>query len=395
MESSLYIHIPFCIQKCDYCDFFSSPVSRGIPDDYVEALCNEIIYRSGELSIDFWKTVYIGGGTPSLLSAGQMEKLVSAISGGISKSKTEEISMEMNPESVTEEKLKAAWNLGVTRISMGIQSFNTNALKTINRHCSATKAQSALETVKKHWKGRLNLDAIAGLPGQSDEEFLASLGKIIFFDPDHISLYTLTVEEETPLFDKIEKGQVVFDFDTADRQWISGRDMLLKKGYMQYEVSNFSKPGMESLHNMVYWTQNNYAGAGAGATGTIYGDKNLRWTNTQDIDQYIHFWLDLENTGKQQIPAELEKLDNETLEFEYLMMGLRTFHGISSSDYKRKFKDVSPWHGSLEKRLGTDRGIWKKFTDDGMAETRQVENSTVYSLNHKGILFLNQLLVSL
>lgn len=395
MESSLYIHIPYCIQKCDYCDFFSCPAGKGIPDSYVKALCNEIVYRSRELSIDFWKTVYIGGGTPSLLSAGQMETLFSAISEGISKSKTEEISMEMNPESVTKEKLEAAWNLGVTRISMGIQSFNNNALKAINRHCSTDKALSALETVKKHWKGRLNLDAIAGLPDQNDEEFLDSLEKIISFDPYHISLYTLTVEEGTPLYDKIEKGQVDFDFDTADRQWIAGRDMLLKNGYMQYEVSNFSKPGMESLHNMVYWTQNNYAGAGAGATGTIYGDKNLRWTNTQDIARYIDFWIDLENTGKQQFPAELEKLDNETLEFEYLMMGLRTFHGISSSDYKQKFKDVSPWHGSLEKRLGTDHGVWKKFTDDGMTETRQVGNSTVYALNCRGILFLNQLLVSL
>lgn len=398
MTPSLYIHIPFCIQKCDYCDFFSTECRKEIPDEYLESLFLEIQYHIENLAVEYWDTVYIGGGTPSLLSEKQMDRLLGFLSQKIS-SETKEVTIEMNPESITREKLSAASGGGVTRLSMGIQSFNNNSLKIINRHCTAEKAEKALELVSSTWKGSLNLDSIAGLPGQTTEEFSSSLKKIISYNPDHISLYTLTVEEETPLYRKIQEGTIDFDSDLADSQWILGREILADAGYLQYEVSNFAKSGFESRHNMAYWKQRDYVGAGSGASGTIYGSRNIRWTNTTDISRYIDFWSTCKNfpqLDEKSIPRETEFLAPETREFEFLMMGFRTLEGINSAEYKKRFKDISPWNGSIESRLGIKDGIWEKYSRQKMTSTRDhKDNSTNYALNGKGILMLNQFLIEL
>lgn len=393
MESSLYIHIPFCSQKCDYCDFFSKPTNGIIPEAYLAALKNELDFHKETYGIDFWKTIYIGGGTPSLLSALQIEKLLGHLSKSISPERTREFTIEMNPESMTKDKLEAAHNGGITRLSLGIQSLTPKSLCAINRHCSAQTSLDALELVKKNWKGRLNLDAIAGLPQQTDQEFIDSLSKITDHYPDHISLYSLTVEEGSPLHKKIQNGLVNIDDEQSDRQWLAGRDLLESKGFHQYEVSNFARPGCESIHNMTYWKQENYCGAGAGASGTVYENENLRWNNCQDIGKYINFWTNPQAEG---IPRETELLDEETREFEFLMLGLRTLKGINSEEYKRRFSTTTPWFGNLQERIGTGNGIWKEYTDRGMTlETRLKDGSTNYSLNKKGILFLNNFLVSI
>lgn len=343
---ALYVHIPFCFSKCDYCDFFSVSCKEKIPDSYVDALCKELDFYVQKYQIENLKTVYIGGGTPSLLSSFQIEKLISYILSK-SKSKPKEITFEANPESLSLEKLQSLEKSGVNRLSLGIQSFNEKALSAVNRHCSAKIALGALELVKKNWHGTLNLDIIAGLPFLSDDDFLADLQKIVSYNPEHISMYTLTVEEETPLFKKISDG-LQFNSDFADSLWLKGFDFLKKNGYFQYEVSNFCKKGFESTHNMIYWKQGDYLGIGSGATGTLwfddfalrtsefclrtdafvartgsfadksdaclqesggfstrsggFGEKSsdfadetgkvcgLRWTNTKNLDAYIKFW---------------------------------------------------------------------------------------------------------
>lgn len=331
-NSALYVHIPFCFSKCDYCDFFSVSCKEKIPDSYVDALCKELDFYIQKYQIENLKTVYIGGGTPSLLSSFQIEKLISYILSK-SKSKPKEITFEANPESLNLEKLQSLEKSGVNRLSLGIQSFNEKALSAVNRHCSAKIALGALELVKKNWHGTLNLDIIAGLPFLSDDDFLADLQKIVSYNPEHISMYTLTVEEETPLFKKISDG-LQFNYDFADSLWLKGFDFLKKNGYFQYEVSNFCKKGFESAHNMIYWKQGDYLGIGSGATGTLwfddfalrtdafvartssFADKSdfclresggfstrsggfvtetakfcgLRWTNTKNLDTYIKFW---------------------------------------------------------------------------------------------------------
>lgn len=395
MSFSLYIHLPFCVQKCDYCDFFSKPHEGNVPDSYLDAVAKEANLYARVFEVDCWDTVYLGGGTPSLLTSEQITGLLSKLSMHISE-KTKEITIEMNPESVTEEKILTAQMTGFTRLSLGIQSLNDKALKAVNRHCTSEKAKEALAIIKKCWRGQLNLDVIAGLPEQTDEEFISSLKQIIAYEPDHISMYTLTVEDGTPLYNKIKDGISGFDQDKADEQWLKGRRLLEENGYVQYEVSNFAKPGKESLHNMTYWTQGNYAGVGAGATGSFYGRTSVRWTNTTDIEEYIAFWSKFKGSFEQSSPKKTEMLDIKTREYEFLMMGFRTLRGINSEEYKKRFANVAPWNGNLALRLGTEDGIWHRFAEEKLtSEKTEADGSTTYALNSQGILLLNKFLVEL
>ena len=363
--------------------------SGHIDNLYLECLKNEAVFYAEKYKIDFWRTIYIGGGTPSLLSASQIENLAIYLKNScLCKNITPlEFTIEMNPESVSKEKLDSAWKNGITRLSLGIQSLNENALRAVERHCNVETAISALETVKSCWKGELSLDAIAGLPCQSEKEFLLSLEKIISYNPGHISLYTLTVEEKTPLARNISSGKINFDFDEADSQWLSGRDLLLKNGFFQYEVSNFCQNGKKSIHNSSYWAQKDYVGIGCSACGTFYGNKSFRWTNTENILEYENFWskpFPLES----EIPRSIEEFSLETREFEFLMMGLRTFEGLNSARYRKNFRSVEPWNGDLEKRLEPVR----KF---GVKTTENPDGSKNFSLTEDTILFLNKILLEL
>lgn len=392
---SLYVHVPFCRAKCDYCDFFSLPCSGKIPDEYVDALLAEALwysrFYSAEGGLSGWKTIYIGGGTPSLLSPVQLERLVSGLKNIFPKRDPLEISVEMNPETLSHDHLKVMEATGVKRLSLGIQSLNERVLKNVNRHCNVNDCLNALNLVKSVWKGVLNLDAISGLCGCSLKEFEESLNEILMYEPDHVSLYTLTVEDGTPLAHRIESGEE-WDPDEADRQWLVGREMLKERGYLQYEVSNFAKPGHRCMHNMTYWKQDDYIGIGSGATGSIYDFTvrgGLRYTNTRNIRQYCDFWTGNSITGEA-IPREKELLPLEIEEFEYIMMGLRTLAGINSLDYKKRFSGLK-WNGDLSERLGVDDGLWHDYVKRGMAKT----SGNTYSLTEKGLLFLNPFLTTL
>ncbi|MEE3313886.1 MAG: radical SAM family heme chaperone HemW [Treponema sp.] len=393
-SASLYVHIPFCRSKCDYCDFFSVGCSSSVDDAYISALLNEADFYAARYGISTWRTIYIGGGTPSLLSPSQIERLVSGLRKSACKNQTEEISMEMNPESLSEEKLVSAQKSGVTRLSLGVQSMNQAPLSAVHRPCSAKRTQDALELVSSLWKGHLNLDAIAGLPEQNMDSFLSSLEKIISYRPDHISMYTLTIEDGTPLAKRIDEGEP-WDADEADRQWISGRDFLIKNGFNQYEVSNFSLPGCESRHNMAYWMQESYIGLGAGACSSVYsferGTSGLRWTNTSDIEKYRDFWKDGAEirTGQEKNTREEEILDLETEEYEFLMMGLRTLRGISAEEYNKRFSSLK-WHGNLEERLET--GGWSELGEKGLCGCARGISGDRFFLTKEGILFLNSFL---
>lgn len=360
-----------------------------MPDEYVSALKSEIAIRARNYGVDSWNTVYIGGGTPSLLSPDQLSDLLSSIrksTNSGSFDSTLEITVEMNPETVTGEKLEVLSGEQVSRISLGVQSFADKSLEKVGRHCTSRKTETALDMIRKNWNKRLNLDIIAGLPGESEKEFLESLERIVSYNPDHVSMYTLTVEDETPLAGKIDSGLLDFDCDLADSLWLKGRNVLSENGYRQYEVSNFSRPSMESVHNLRYWNQKNYIGCGAGACGTVYSEVSERFTNTHDISAYVKYW-NSENACACHAPGTGEKLDMETREFEYLMMGFRTLRGISSSDYERLFS------ADLRTRLGA---VWKDFSGRGLCcETLEAGGGTRFSLNEKGILLLNRFLVDL
>lgn len=390
---ALYVHIPYCKRKCDYCDFFSRTVS-SVPDQYITAVLNEINWRVKKYGISAWRTVYIGGGTPSLLSSVQLVTLIKGILSACgNKGKiADEITVEMNPDDITVALLDAAEYCGVTRISVGIQSLDDTVLSFLHRRCSRETSLAALECIQKNWKLHFSADMIAGLPYLDNQKFCHGLEELISYGSDHISLYSLVIEKNTPLGKNIGTGGLVYDYDFADAQWILGRDLLEGYGMHQYEVSNFSRPGAESIHNMAYWNQENYVGAGAGATGTIYDiapGKGIRWTNTCDTDTYLSYWC-TEQKLSDSPPCSLEKLNLKTEEFEFFMMGLRTLKGISTAAYTARFGR------NLEKRLGAcDGGLFDTWQSRGLACHFSDRGDNRYALTPQGLLFLNSFLESL
>lgn len=399
VSKSLYVHIPFCRSKCAYCDFFSQGKSGGIEDDYLDALLNEISFHKYTYGTGSFRTVYIGGGTPSLLSPAQLSKILQATC--LPSAPPEEVTVEMNPESLSEGLLEAFSSCRAKRrrLSLGIQSMNEKALASVGRGCSPDAARKALCLVKGCWRHELCLDLIAGLPCQTEDEFTRSLKECLSYEPDHLSLYSLTVEEGTPLYRSINRGETDWDEDEADRQWLSGKELLEHAGYEQYEVSNFCKDGHKSRHNLAYWRQEDYIGAGSGATGSIYsfsGQAGLRWTNTQDIRAYTDFWKSGSAVNAMMIPRETESLPLETEEYEFLMMGLRSTEGVSSVEYRRRFSAVEPWRGELAARLGVDGGAWERFSSlEGIAEGCGCileTDDTRYNFTGKALSFLNSFL---
>lgn len=412
--SSLYIHIPYCGSKCSYCDFFSFP-AVGVPDQYVQAVLNQFNWFVSLGLVQKLETVYFGGGTPSLLSCEQIAKIMERIQSFLADGA--EVTFEVNPESVTENLLETAKIFGINRISMGIQSLNDKVLSCVGRCCTATKARHALALIAKSGL-TFCTDFIAGLPGQelteeANQDFLAALQEVISYKPYHISMYSLTVVEGTKLYHQIEGGKLPWEPDEADKQWILGRDFLEAAGYIQYEVSNFAPPGQESRHNSAYWKQKSYIGLGAGGAGSLYNQDALevfrdgfRYTNTTNIQQYIDFWNGLSSSVAeknhlnhtviqdwnwkkfvellQAMPCEWEQLDQDTLAFEYVMLGLRMKKGISGFEYYHRFG----------KKLET--ATFDGFVQQGwMKRVEEIDDFCGYSMTKEGLLFLNKILEEL
>ena len=295
-----------------------------------------------------------------------------------------EFTVECNPDDISEEFLIILNEIGVNRISCGLQSMNDCVLKSVNRRAGEEENQSALEIIDKNWTGIKSFDLISSLPGESEESFENNLKKIIEYNPHHISLYSLTIEEETPLGQDLEAGKFKYDFDAADKMWIKGRDYLISKGYCQYEVSNFAVPGYECRHNMAYWQHKNYIGIGCGATGTIYEDNiAVRSTNINNIENYINFWV---YNKKDLVIKDIENIDSNTNEFEFFMMGLRTAKGISKKNYESIFnKPIS------ENILN----LFQKWKNQNLACIKDEDSDTYFSLSKDGLLFLNLFLEQL
>lgn len=383
MDCSLYIHIPFCRTKCDYCDFFSVPCgNQSVSDFYVESLCNEIAFRAKCYNIESFSTVYVGGGTPSILSDLQLKKIMQTVFS-LSKQKPLEISIEVNPDDVTEELLKSIRDAGFNRLSCGLQAFDQGVLKAVNRRSSLETVRKAVKLIREHWKGIFSADVIAALPGQTEEVFLNGLSELIEASPHHISMYSLTVEDETPLGKRFLAENEEYDYEAADEMWLKGRVFLEQHGYSQYEVSNFSKPGFECKHNMVYWKLEDYIGCGSGATGTLY-KKGLRFTNTKNIAEYVDFW---KNPSELSLaPGISEEIDFEIQQFEFFMMGLRTLKGVCKETFEERFNKTFP-----EKAVQ----LFEKWQAEGKAFIKTENGKNWYGLNKKGILFLNAFLKDL
>ena len=353
----VYIHTPFCLQKCLYCDF---PSYAGFPKEvqqrYVDALCREIELRSlqREMPVAEKATVYFGGGTPTVLTAEQIGKIVSALKQCGWWDRPAEATIEANPGTVNAAKLKALREAGFDRISLGVQSLQDTELRALGRIHTAEQAMRAIEEAKQAGFRRINADLMSGIPCQTVESFRNTLDAILRFNLSHISVYSLILEEATPLERLVREGRVQLpDEEASFNMYEMTTDVLLQAGLPCYEISNYAFPGEESLHNIVYWHYEPYAAFGAGACS--FTGKERR-TNTADVQEYIKGWnlaevisrssgtatrrtSDSEDDGASGEGTlwEPERLDRKTQISEALFMGLRMTEGIELRRFEKRY----------------------------------------------------------
>jgi len=382
--ASLYIHIPFCKSKCFYCDFFSRVTDYGrddafLIDNYLEALRLDIEYQLNEFQIECVPAVYIGGGTPSLLSGEQLRGLLGFLEAALpcAGETRREITVEANSESLSSDFLQAAINGGATRLSIGVQTLDDECRRACGRAGSSkliTDNLSLLKSAGQNGAGGytgsaadISFDLISGLPLQNKSILLESIEKLQEYNPVHISLYDLTLEPGTVLHRMYQNKVFRRDGNRQDELWLSGRDALVKKGFVWYEISNFAKPGRESRHNLRYWKMENWLGAGCSASGMLTDEANgtaLRRTVTRDIDEYIR----LCNTGGGQW-FRTEYIGRRDLMKETLMMGFRLAGGPDEALFQKRFstaiEDAIPETISKWGRRGLYRRGWNALTNDG------------------------------
>ena len=333
----VYIHIPFCKQKCYYCDFFSYANSEKYFDKYVQALIMEIdnFLQKNNNEIEA-ETIYIGGGTPSIIDAKYIENIMTKLQEKGLTEIAKEITIEVNPGTVTEEKLAIYKKIGINRLSIGLQSTDNTILKQIGRIHSYEDFLNTYELARKIGFKNINVDLMIGLPNQKIEDVKKSLEKIIGLNlgaPEHISVYSLIVEENTLIEKLIDTGKLKLPDEELERNmyWYV-KNFLELNGYKHYEISNFAKKGYESKHNLDCWNQKEYIGFGAGAHSFI-GD--VRFGNIANIEEYIK---NCENSEfeKNKVIDEVEG-DTFSKEQEFMLIGLRKIDGVSIKDFKNKF----------------------------------------------------------
>lgn len=366
----IYIHIPFCRSKCDYCDFYSLAGRDDRMDQYQKALLSHI-KETAPLAQDFpVDTIYIGGGTPSYYGAKRLKELLGVIRKLYKAEKDAEVTVECNPDSVDVKSLKILRKAGVNRLSMGMQSANACELERIHRIHTPQQVNEAATAARKAGFTNLSLDLIYGLPGQTMDSWKATVEHALSLIPQHLSCYGLKVEEGTPLAARVAQGEVLPDDDQqADLYlWTVGR--LERAGYPQYEISNFAKPGFASRHNLRYWLTQPYIGFGPGAHSDFGG---RRYSFVRDLDAYIQGVL---QGGD--IIDESEIIPKRERCGEYLMLRLRTVQGINEQEYRSTyFMDFAPLQARLE-----------QFRAQGWAE----QTDGRWHFTPKGFLLSNQLI---
>lgn len=326
--AGVYIHIPFCKSYCSYCDFYSV-TDCSETDALVEAIVREAALRSDYIYSERVETIYLGGGTPSLLSVGQTEKILDAVRTNFSVVSDPEITMEVNPDDIRAGYVSSLASLGVNRISVGVQSWDDGRLKYLGRRHTARQSAEALETVFSEGIGNVSADLIYGIPGMTTADLRQDIGKTISFPVTHISAYHLTIEEGTPLHRLKEKGKLTeTDEETSSSMFMLLTSLLREKGFLHYEISNFALEGYISKHNSAYWKQVPYIGLGPSAHSF---DRRSRQWNVSDVKEYIRSAID----GK--ISFEREELDRLTLFNEYIMTALRTVWGIDLAHVENSY----------------------------------------------------------
>lgn len=324
MAKSVYIHIPFCVRICTYCDFNKFYIANQPVDEYLDCLIKEMSTREDKVV----ETMFVGGGTPTALSEEQLEKLLRAINDLFVI--TKEYTFEANPDELTEAKIKLLKQYGVNRLSLGVQTFDNELLKVLGRTHHSEDIEKAVNLSRKHQIESVSLDLMFHLPGQTLKQFDDSLNKALALDVDHISSYALILEPKTQFYNLYRKGRLKLPNEDLGEEMYQHLKETLKASHLnQYEISNFAKEGHESLHNMVYWKNEEYYGFGAGAHGYING---IRYGNINPVNQYIK---KIQNN-------ELPKLQSSEVSIkeqmeEEMFLGLRMSKGVSKTKFESKF----------------------------------------------------------
>ena len=349
-ELGIYIHIPFCAKKCYYCDFVSYPNMKEKQKEYVEALKKEI--KSYDLQNYNITTIYIGGGTPSYIESKYivdvLEYIKSKLNANETKFENMEITIEVNPGTVTKEKLLDYKKVGINRLSIGLQSTNDRLLKQIGR---IHKYQDFLQTynlARNVGFTNINIDLMLGLPNQSIKDLKESIEKVISLQPEHISIYSLIVEEGTKLYKQIETGELQLPDEELERKmyWYT-KSKLELAGYKHYEISNYAKPKRESKHNSNCWEQKQYIGIGASAHSYL---DNIRYCNVSNLKEYISNMENVEADFEEKYIVN-ERQNLEDRKNEFMLLGLRKIDGVSIAMFKEKYVEnpIFRYRDSLEK----------------------------------------------
>lgn len=390
-ELELYIHIPFCVKKCDYCDFLSFSADEATQRSYVLALQKEIAFYGKKFGDRTITTIFLGGGTPSWLREEYLQSLMETIYASFSVHPDAEITIECNPGTITEHKFEIYTKIGINRLSIGLQSAHNDELKILGRIHTYEQFLKTYDMARKHGFYNINIDLMSSLPGQTPEIFCDSLYQVLKLKPEHISAYSLIIEKGTPFYDlykfdvvKQEAGMQTESLPTEEEEYQTTKltqQILKEAGYHWYEISNFAKPGYECRHNIGYWTRADYLGMGLGAASLI---DNVRYSNTRDIYTYLRECENLHecyvsSDGGQQnqvfsvnLHASAEPVSRNGQIEEFMFLGLRMRDGIYRDDFAKAFgTSIEAVYGNVINRLQQDGLLLKRegriyLTDKGM-----------------------------
>lgn len=372
----LYLHIPFCVKKCNYCDFLSAPAAKQVQNAYMEALLTEVQGRGAEVNgrgtgmreredeteaerpgaaEGTWQvvSVFIGGGTPSVVEPGWMERLMTALREGFDLAPDAEITIEVNPGTVSEEGLAIYKRAGINRLSIGLQSADDAELELLGRVHDFQQFLDTYRMARKTGFSNINIDLMGALPGQDRERYGRNLREILRLEPlpEHISVYSLIVEEGTPFYERQKSGKLILPDEETERQmyWDAAR-RLEGAGYEHYEISNYARPGFACRHNIGYWRRTDYLGFGIGAASLF---NNMRFSNSRELSEYLEHPMDCRR--------ERQELSREEIMEETMFLGLRMMEGVSAKRFRTQFGTA------LESVYG---GVIEECVRNGLLEYR-------------------------
>ena len=344
----LYVHIPFCVKKCNYCDFLSAAADDVTKERYVAALCKEIAgYK--ELAKDYeLATIYFGGGTPSILKVSLIEQLLDVIRKSFSVNMAAEVTLEVNPGTVAPDKLKSYRELGINRLSIGVQSAKEKELQLLGRIHSFEDAKNTVQWARNAGFANISMDLISALPGQNLADYKENVEAVLSLNPEHISSYSLIVEEGTPFYEQYGEGKAcekeLPDEETDRAMYAYTKERLAAAGYERYEISNYAKAGYESKHNSSYWTGVEYLGVGLGASSLF---TNARYHNETELTAYMEA-----GEAGEDVRREIERLVLEEQMEEFMILGLRRMCGISREEFQKRFgRPLETVYGSALQKL--------------------------------------------